>query len=46
LAAKFSTSTLGSAPVDKTKIKGLKQVESSKADYKSNGGNSIYYLSI
>ena len=39
--ARISTSFLGSAPGDKTKIKGLKQVESWKAFYKSNGGNSI-----
>jgi len=39
--AKVSTSTLGSAPVDRTKMRGLNWVESSNADYKSKGGNSI-----
>ena len=40
LEAKFSTSTLGSAPVERTNIKGVWQLESSYAPYRSKGGNS------
>jgi len=39
--AKVSTSTLGSAPGDKMKINGLCEFESSNAELKSKGGNSI-----
>lgn len=44
--ANVSTSILGSAPGDNTNIKGLKQVESWYADYRSKGGNSMKSLSM